>query len=483
MRQTVIEPESETTVKDLSVELTNAHVPLAEDGLIAAPGTEITIEQAEKIGAVNEEAAAWNRKRAQVVDAKRKGQAGVQWGTDDPIELFGMVRDVWHSGISIRVKRELPDQVQHSTLKLDQFRTGDEMLAYVRKTFHKRSVEATYKFEFMVGQSTTCRAVGRATLPDTMDEESPMQQQPPPGYIVVQQQPAQPQQPPPPQPPPQPYAQPSYAQQPPPQTYAPPQPAPPYAQPLPPSPSIEEIVARVVSALLPALQPALHPQQPTPAPHVAASPPAAPADPYLAFIFQMLQQKDHQIAEILAARSAQPPQVVAAAPQPAAAPQTIAQQIESVLEIRKLLERLSPPAAAAAGSMVAAHASGGGDGESAMLTVMPIDPNDPDGPALTLKANGDVHMGATLLGFLGKAPRWVRNGVDMAIETNKKLEDARAAAQQPHVVQTQVVQQQPPRRQPLPAPPPPAPTGGQVVNGAAPGAAPAHDASAMPGFG
>ena len=477
MRQTVVEPQSETTVKELSIERTNKHVPLATDGSIAAPGTVVSKEQIENAGAVNEEAAAWNRKRAQIVDAKRNGQAGVEWGTDDPIELWGMVKDVWHSGISIRVMRELPDQVTHPTLKLDQFRSGDDMMAHVRKAFHKRSPEATYKFQFVVGNSTSVRAVGRTTLPDTMDEEPPMQQppqqQPPPGYVYAQPQP-QPQQP----------------QQPQPVTYAqqPQQPQPiAYAAP-PPSPSIEEIIARVVSALAPALHP-------PPATHAAPVPaPSSPGDPY-AMVFRLMEANatlSAQIAtlteQVRSGAFAHAPQQVAQQLPAAPQPQSLVQQIENLLEIRKLFDRLSPPAAATAGALVAsAAADGGGGGEGAgFMTVMPVDPNDPDGPALTFKPNGDVHLGATMLNFLSKAPGWARKGVDMAIDTQKKLEEARQNAQQPQVIDAQgrAVQQQPPppRRQPnLPAPPPPAPVNGQVVHGAAHAPA-AATASSTPGF-
>jgi hypothetical protein len=471
-----IPPESDVSVKELSIDRTNKHVPLADDGSIAAPGTVVPMEQILATGALNEEAAAKNRERARIIDAKRKGQAGVSWGTSNPVELFGMIKECWTDGLVIRITRELPTEAQFQTVKIGQFASGDDMLAFVQKHFHKAgSPESTYKFDFLLGTSNTSRAVGRITLPDRMGEETPMQQQPPqppPGYVLVQQQ----------APPQQPYAQP-YAPQPqppqPPAGYAPPQPAP--------SNGSDELLVRLVAMLAPQQQQ----QQPAPIP----APTPAPSDPMMALVLRLIEQQSQQVRDLgaqlasaidrLGTGAAHPPAIAAAAAAgPAAAP-SITQQIETVLQLKGLIEKLFPPPPAAAGLAMTAS-SVAEDNASSFLTVVPVDPNDPDGPALTLRPNGDLHLGATLLGFLSKAPTWARKGVDMAIDTQKKLDDARAAAQQPHVVEARgvtVQQQQPPpqpRRQPLPAPPPPAPVNGQSNIGAGP--APAPRASATPGF-
>jgi hypothetical protein len=166
-------------------------VPRNPDGTPALEGT-VSEAQAQKIGALNIESAAKNKRSAHIMERKALGERDVKWNTDDPLELFYEVRGSypgdWNSMI-ITVTRDQPAPVlQYQPVFAAALADSIALYDHI-KSCHGQSPQSRYKVCFRTSQNAE-RATGRIMLPDTtapspvrvIDSASPRQPPPQPGY-------------------------------------------------------------------------------------------------------------------------------------------------------------------------------------------------------------------------------------------------------------------------------------------------------------
>jgi len=146
-----------------------------EAGTAATSGT-VPVEKARKLGAFNAEAVSANRRREEVVNRKRSGEANVPWGEANACLLYDDILSVYAaSTMSIQVTR-LEGQPT-SWYVYGYPRNGQELYQAIQKQCHGRSAQCEYLVVFRDANMKSDRGRGRIVMPSTVDE-------------VVQQQPA-----------------------------------------------------------------------------------------------------------------------------------------------------------------------------------------------------------------------------------------------------------------------------------------------------
>jgi len=150
---------------------------VVDDAGTAATSGTVPVEKARKLGAFNAEAVSANRRREEVVNRKRSGEANVPWGEANACLLYDDILSVYAaSTMSIQVTR-LEGQPT-SWYVYGYPRNGQELYQAIQKQCHGRSAQCEYLVVFRDANMKSDRGRGRIVMPSTVDE------------VVLQQQPA-----------------------------------------------------------------------------------------------------------------------------------------------------------------------------------------------------------------------------------------------------------------------------------------------------
>jgi hypothetical protein len=138
------------TVADATDALVPEAVPRNPDGSVQTEG-EVSIEQAQLIGALTPESASRNQALAKTYKKKATGEKNVQWGLKDPLELFPAIKESYPShlsSITIYVTRIKPEPMeQFPPLNMSAVSSATELYKYV-ESCHGRRGHATYEVRF-----------------------------------------------------------------------------------------------------------------------------------------------------------------------------------------------------------------------------------------------------------------------------------------------------------------------------------------------
>ena len=285
---------SDVTPATVVQETFPAGIPVNPDGTVASQA-EVTPAQIQRIGAVNAESAKTNRKQAKMIARKQAGE-NVRFDTDDPMELFDLVSQMFpSSGMYIYINEIHPEQIQFQPVRADSFRTSAALYDHLLKVIHKTKESAKYEIIFKDSFNKQHRAKGTIQMPNTLNDPSVMgnnMNQPPPGY-------------PPPPPygyppgyvppqgyPPQPgYLPQGYYSQGQPQPYAP---QPSYVQPYTPQPQQQQQPSPAPAPAPVQVAPPTPPQPQPPQQSYGGPPQQPPTDPLLLQILQRLDTQQQQ---------------------------------------------------------------------------------------------------------------------------------------------------------------------------------------------
>ena len=174
-----------------------------------APPPTIPVSQAKRVGAVNAEAVASNRRRKQVLQRKLAGEKNVPWGEQDACLLYDDIIVVWPpQHLLVHVTR-IAGGSRTSEYLRSQPRNGMELHDAIKQQIHGRAPEAEYQIVFRDRAGKEERGRGSVLMPSTESDVimPPMPIPQPPPAAPAAPAAAQPL-PPPPQPPPPQYPQP-----------------------------------------------------------------------------------------------------------------------------------------------------------------------------------------------------------------------------------------------------------------------------------
>lgn len=253
----IVEP-MDADISDVTSALYPQGVPKNEDGSILEEG-EIDVEDAQEIGAVTPESAAFNRSMAQKFTSKKQGKK-VAWGSLDFNDVFNGVRMMNPSNNLVACIKRIGDPpLDYTPMPMSSFRGARDLFLHVQDNCHKKSPPATYLVRFTEGGQR--RGDAHIYLGDTTQVEPVAQ---PPAWQSA--------------------------------------PAPPVWQPPPPAPSNDAPPGWLKAAngsWFQVSQPHQQ-QQPAPPPQQQQMPMIAPpagTDPAVAMMFQQMQEQNKQNQE------------------------------------------------------------------------------------------------------------------------------------------------------------------------------------------
>ena len=402
------------TADDITDHLYPEGVPRATDGTVL-PEAELTIEQAQQIGAITPESAQIRRDADRKVGLKASGQTNIKWGSDDPAEIFDNVRRVWATtSMTILVKRTEPSPQHLQPINMHEIKDGSDFIRYMYRHHAPKYEQEVFEVVFKDrGGGERGRAKLYMSPTQGNDHETnnvmPM---PYPGY-------------------PSPY----------PVNYGTPQPLPP-----PPAPAPPPVVAPVAVA-------------PTPPP-APATPPAAAADSLIMMLMkenaemkQMLMNNQLQMAEAIGAinevRRVAPststtPNAAAIAAPVAPPPPARVDPLAQMVEATRLMSEMRK-------AVTTAEQQFGGGASHVAQPVAPEPPDAPDPPALKsiplgagptaphaiLNQDDSINWLATLAGVLPKVLEVGKGMVDTMQQNQQmqlqqmRMQQALIAAQAP----------------------------------------------------
>lgn len=180
---------TDVTVEDATANVYPEAVPRAPDGSPEAE-TEITVDQAQAIGALDLESAAKNKRNAAVIVRKTNGEPRVSFGTKDALEMFDQVRQIFGTSlnsINIVVIRVRPEPMeQYLPVPMASMTDSTDLYKYVAACHGQRS-NAQYKIIYRDGTTGNERGSAYIHMPDRRPVEqpsapSPQQYPQPPQY-------------------------------------------------------------------------------------------------------------------------------------------------------------------------------------------------------------------------------------------------------------------------------------------------------------
>jgi hypothetical protein len=156
-------------VRDLTDDILGGDIPKNPDGSVQAEA-EIEIDQAKKIGALDQESVARNRRDARNINRARHKQP-VRWNEEDARIMFGNVKRAWPTGVRILIKRVEPTPEEYRPVDIAGLKDSLAFYDYVAKYIHKRSPAAKYKCTF---RDDIDRGTAFLNMPDTTGSEDSM---------------------------------------------------------------------------------------------------------------------------------------------------------------------------------------------------------------------------------------------------------------------------------------------------------------------
>ena len=175
---------TDVTIEDATANVYPEAVPRAPDGSPEAE-TEMPIEQAQAIGAMDLESAAKNKRNAGVIVRKTNGEPRVSFGTKDALEMFDQVRQVFGTSlnsINIVVVRVRPEPMeQYLPVPMASMTSSTDLYKYVAAC-HGHRPNAQYKVIFRDGTTGNERGSAYLHMPDKSPGFEPSPPPQPPQY-------------------------------------------------------------------------------------------------------------------------------------------------------------------------------------------------------------------------------------------------------------------------------------------------------------
>ena len=170
--------ELEVSVGDVTSRILPDAVPTNQDGTVKQDG-DIETDQAEKIGALNEESAAHNKATARIINKKLSGKDNVAWNEKNAIHLFDNIRETWQPTlIYCYVERIEPrPELTYEPVCMATFPTAAEFYRYVREVIHGMCAQdGKYLVRYKEGARAE-RGRGWIQIPGYKSNDRPQPQQ------------------------------------------------------------------------------------------------------------------------------------------------------------------------------------------------------------------------------------------------------------------------------------------------------------------
>jgi hypothetical protein len=160
---------------DVTEKLYPTGTPQGDDGAVLPEG-EIEVTQARKIGAITADAARANKRGAQTLDRRIKGDK-VGWNNKDLMLLFDEVKTTFGANTILIVPQNTSTGVTHKPVPMIAFRSVAELYAHM-ETLNRGQPVTMYRVAFKDSTSQQIRAWGEITMPEVVESVSATPQQP-----------------------------------------------------------------------------------------------------------------------------------------------------------------------------------------------------------------------------------------------------------------------------------------------------------------
>lgn len=179
-RTPVVPLDMDIETGDLTSKIFPEGVPTNPDGSMASEGSEIDIAKAQKIGAIDGEAAAQNKSMAQRIDRKLKGGTNVPWNEKRALHQFDLIRLTFQPATIMLCFKDLETLIEYPPAQMSVFKTAADLYNHIAR-FQKGKTSRTYEVIYKDNQQYSNRAIGTIVMPDMLEEAvaAPQPQQTP----------------------------------------------------------------------------------------------------------------------------------------------------------------------------------------------------------------------------------------------------------------------------------------------------------------